>query len=194
MKKLKIIESNEKRDINPITDAGGTVVELDTSNHRVDATLECNGGHFKVHADTPAGVEALCQFIKDNCIHSTIDLLHDNKTRIQDDCTLLKDICYGLAYDAGWHSKPREPGTMIALIHSEISEAMEGVRKDLMDDHLPHRKMVEVEMADAVIRIMDFCGKYNLDIGGAIVEKLNYNTSRADHKLENRAKEGGKTF
>lgn len=124
----------------------------------------------------------------------TLELLNENKLVLETTSNLLKDVCYGLAFDAGWHDKPREPGTMIALIHSEVSEALEGVRKDLMDDHLPHRKMVEVEMADTVIRIMDFCGKYNLDIGGAIVEKLIYNTQRADHKLENRAKEGGKTF
>ena len=41
----------------------------------------------------------------------------------------------------------------LALIHSEISEAMEGARKNLMDDKLPHRKMIEVELADALIRI-----------------------------------------
>ncbi|WP_272657375.1 hypothetical protein [Providencia sp. PROV118] len=39
---------------------------------------------------------------------------------------------------AGWWDNPREKGTLLCLIHSEISEAMEGERKDLMDDHLPH--------------------------------------------------------
>lgn len=58
--------------------------------------------------------------------------------------------------DAGWWDNPREKGTLLCLIHSEISEAMEGERKDLMDDHLPHRKMAEVELADAVIRISHF--------------------------------------
>ena len=71
---------------------------------------------------------------------------------------------------------------------------MEGARKDLMDDKLPHRKMVEVELADAVIRIADLCGHLELDLGGAIIEKINYNKTRADHKPENRAKEGGKKF
>lgn len=103
-------------------------------------------------------------------------------------------ICHLLSKEAGWHDNPREDGTMIALIHSEISEAMEGERKDLMDDHLPHRKMAEVEMADAVIRICDYCGKKGYNLGGAIIEKLKYNQNRDDHKPENRNKEGGKKF
>jgi NTP pyrophosphatase (non-canonical NTP hydrolase) len=85
-------------------------------------------------------------------------------------------------------------GTMIALIHSELSEALEGLRKDLMDDHLPHRKMVEVEMADVLIRLFDFCDYFRLDLGNATVEKDEYNKKRSDHKFENRMAEGGKKF
>jgi NTP pyrophosphatase (non-canonical NTP hydrolase) len=85
-------------------------------------------------------------------------------------------------------------GTKFSLIHSETSEAMEGYRKDLMDDHLPNRKMVEVELADIVIRVMDLAGYLKCDLGGAILEKLAYNQQRADHKLENRNKENGKKF
>ncbi len=40
---------------------------------------------------------------------------------------------------------------------------MEGERKDLMDDKLPHRKMAEVELADALIRIFDYAGAYGYD-------------------------------
>ena len=83
---------------------------------------------------------------------------------------------------------------MLCLIHSEISEAMEGERKDLMDDHLPHRKMAEVELADAIIRILDYGGAFGYDIEGAINEKMEYNKYRADHKRENRSKDGGKKF
>jgi len=86
----------------------------------------------------------------------------------------------------------RNDGEMIALMHSELSEALEGVRKGLMDVHLPHRKMVEVEMADAIIRILDYCAARNLDVGGAMVDKLEYNKHRQDHKRENRMKDGGK--
>lgn len=113
----------------------------------------------------------------------------------------LRDVCYQASFNAGWHTdiktgklKDRNKAEMICLIHSELSEAMEGERKNLMDDHLPTRPMVEVEMADAVIRIMDYCGRFNYDIGGAIIEKMEYNKNRSDHKIENRVKEGGKLF
>jgi NTP pyrophosphatase (non-canonical NTP hydrolase) len=102
--------------------------------------------------------------------------------------------CHEQACKAGWHAERREDGTMLMLIVSEIAEAMEGERKDLMDDHLPHRRMAEVELADAVIRIFDYCGLHGYDLGGAFVEKLAYNRSRADHKPEQRRKAGGKKW
>lgn len=82
----------------------------------------------------------------------------------------------------------------IALIHSEASEGMEGARKNLPDDKLPHRPMIEVEFADAIIRILDLGGALKLDIAGAIQEKREFNRTREDHKIENRVKEGGKAF
>lgn len=96
--------------------------------------------------------------------------------------------------EMGWWNKPREKGTLLMLIVSEVAEAMEGERKDLMDDHLTDRKMAEVELADAVIRILDYAGAYGYDIEGAMMEKLQYNRTRADHQLANREKEHGKKF
>jgi NTP pyrophosphatase (non-canonical NTP hydrolase) len=63
-----------------------------------------------------------------------------------------------------------------------------------MDDHLPNRKMEEVELADALIRIFDYAGGHGLDLEGAYREKTDYNARRADHLPENRAADGGKKF
>ena len=116
-----------------------------------------------------------------------------------DSANYLSELCHGLASESGWWQEgdkenPLSIPSKLALVHSEVSEAMEAHRKDLNDDHLPNRKGFEVELADAVIRIMDLAGAYDLDLGGAIAEKLIYNTQREDHKIENRVKENGKTY
>lgn len=95
---------------------------------------------------------------------------------------------------AGWWDNPREDGTLMMLMVSEIVEAMEGVRKDLMDDKLPHHKMRDAELADAIIRILDYCGHYGIDIGGIVAEKRAFNITRPDHQRENRAQANGKKF
>lgn len=82
----------------------------------------------------------------------------------------------------------------LMLIVTEIAEGMEGHRKSKMDDHLPHRTMLEVELADGVIRICDLAGGLGFDLGGAIAEKLTYNAQRLDHRLEHRNAVGGKAF
>lgn len=58
----------------------------------------------------------------------------------------------------------RNKGQMRMLMISEISEAMEGERKNLMDDKLPHRRMAEVEMADLVIRLADYTAGWGYEI------------------------------
>lgn len=88
----------------------------------------------------------------------------------------------------------RNKGELLCLIHSEISECMEGERKGLMDDKLPDRKMAEVELADALIRIFDYAGAYGYDLDGAVAEKRAFNATRADHKAEARLAAGGKKW
>lgn len=122
---------------------------------------------------------------------------------------VLQDTCYGLANNAGWwqdletgvdvRSWPKVHldnwiSAKLMLTVTEVAEAMEGHRKGLMDTHLTHRTMLEVELADAVIRIMDLAGGMNMDVAGAIVEKLAYNMTREDHQIENRKATGGKAI
>lgn len=111
----------------------------------------------------------------------------------------LQQICHGASRDAGWWKpgdtdNPLMFSNKLCLTHSEISEAMEGDRKNLMDDKLPHRPMREVELADAVIRIFDLAGAYSMDLAGALVEKMAYNKTRFDHSAAARAAAGGKTY
>lgn len=113
----------------------------------------------------------------------------------------VQKFCHSQAKRGGWCTdlktgKPlkRNKGELLMLIVSEVAEAMEGERKSLMDDKLPHRKMPEVELADAVIRIMDYCDAHGYNLAGAMLEKLAYNAERADHKPKNRRKAGGKKF
>lgn len=84
-----------------------------------------------------------------------------------------------IAISKGWWDTTRSDGEIIALIHSELSECLEAFREgNLEDKHLPHRASAEVELADAVIRIMDFAGQKFMDIAGAIVDKMDFNRSR----------------
>lgn len=107
---------------------------------------------------------------------------------------------HGKSKAAGWWNAEVSPAnpyviaTKLMLCVSELAEAMEGLRKDLMDDKLPHRKMGEVELGDALIRICDLAGALGYDLGGATMEKDAYNDVRADHKPGARMVAGGKRY
>jgi NTP pyrophosphatase (non-canonical NTP hydrolase) len=121
-------------------------------------------------------------------------------------------LCHQRSYDAGWwHSTSGSPylqkvggniveynehivPTKLMLIASEIAEAMEAHRKSAMDEKLPNRTGIECELADAVIRIGDLAAALDLDLAGAIKEKMAFNLVRPDHKILNRRKAGGKRY
>lgn len=111
-----------------------------------------------------------------------------------------QSLAHQTATNAGWYCDPttgesveRNFGEVIALMHSELSEALEADRKGLKDDKLPHRDGREVEFADCIIRILDTAAAHGLDVAGALIEKNRFNKNRADHKLESRAS-GGKKY
>lgn len=145
--------------------------------------------------------------------------LNEDHSHVAHCGNFLMNTCHGAAAAAGWWQHKAEghtydlirvmnapltplekllAGALVAqklcLTHSEVSEAMEGHRKGLQDDKLPHRSMLEVELADAVIRIADLAGALRLDLGGAIAEKLAFNAQRPDHKPEARQAAGGKAY
>jgi len=98
-----------------------------------------------------------------------------------------------------WHdpttgARVGNKGEKLMLMVSELAEAMEAERRDLMDDKLPHLKGAVVELADALIRLLDYCGAYGYDIGGAFVEKMRYNATRKDHTNAERLGPNGKKF
>lgn len=114
---------------------------------------------------------------------------------------VLTEECHGVAHACGWWNNlttgellERNVGELLMLIVTEIAEACEGARKDLMDDKLPHRPMLEVELADAIIRIGDLAGALGYDLGGAIAEKMAFNQTRLDHMAHHRLGVGGKQF
>jgi NTP pyrophosphatase (non-canonical NTP hydrolase) len=87
---------------------------------------------------------------------------------------------YMTAKSKGWHDEERETGTLLALIHSEVSEALEADRKGNAENFAE-------ELADVCIRIFDLCGSRGIDLESAISKKMEYNKSRT-------YKHGGKAY
>jgi NTP pyrophosphatase (non-canonical NTP hydrolase) len=110
----------------------------------------------------------------------------------------LAEVCHSANarwwHDAAGNRLDRNKGELLMLMVTELAECCEGERKSLPDDKLPHRPMAEVELADCIIRILDYANAYGYDIGGAFIEKMEYNRSREDHTHAARSKEHGKKF
>lgn len=109
-----------------------------------------------------------------------------------DGLNALRDFCHGEAVARGFYDSPKEKGTSLMLIVSELGEALEADRKGRYADMVSYaeadatpeafkayvKDTVEDEMADTLIRILDFCGAEGIDIAGHVYEKLRYNQTR----------------
>lgn len=96
----------------------------------------------------------------------------------------LVNASHDTARDKGWHDPAPSTAEFIALTHSELSEALEQARDGhpLTDVYRnassPKPEGFPIELADAVIRIADFCGRHQIDLEAAIEAKMDYNRSR----------------
>lgn len=95
-------------------------------------------------------------------------------------CELAKQIYEANKAKGFWSDNvsDRNRGELIALVHSELSEALEADRKQLKDDHLPEYDGFDVELVDALIRLFDMFGAYNIPLDEILQKKLQYNAAR----------------
>lgn len=93
----------------------------------------------------------------------------------------LQRTCYDIADAHGFWPVPnsaRNKAEMIALMHSELSEMLEAVRKPKSDEHCPDFSNEEIEAADVLIRLFDYCEGHKLRLGLAVEAKMAFNISR----------------
>ena len=66
----------------------------------------------------------------------------------------------------------------IALMHSELSEALEALRKPGESEHLPGESQLGEELADVFIRLAHFAYKHDVDLGDLVLKKMAFNAGR----------------
>jgi NTP pyrophosphatase (non-canonical NTP hydrolase) len=108
----------------------------------------------------------------------------DKETQMEQSLKQWQEEIYGWAKSKGWWDNPnREVGTVLALIHSEISEALEEWRDgrpltEIYTDEKGKPCGFPIELADTVIRIVDLCEAKGIDLEAAMRVKQAYNETR----------------
>ena len=91
----------------------------------------------------------------------------------------LQEEAHRIAVEHGWWDRSRSAGEALMLMVTELGEAMEALRDGgPPSEAIPGFSAVEEELADTIIRILDFAEGNNLDLEGALAAKMEYNKSR----------------
>jgi len=94
--------------------------------------------------------------------------------------TEIQNEVHRIAVKHGWWDSPRSIGEVLMLMVTELAEAMEAYRGgNPKSDKIQGFSRMEEELADVIIRLLDFAGKQGLDIEGAVLAKMAYNEGRA---------------
>ncbi len=95
--------------------------------------------------------------------------------------TLLARSVYGTHVRKGFHSPPRTVPHLMGMVATELSEIIENDRNGVSASEsgkIPPFNQMEEEVADAILRLLDFAGLHGLDVGGAVLAKARYNEKR----------------
>lgn len=155
---------------------------LDHFKHQADKYAERTGKDMQVIFDTRSGAYSVFPTnrepdeIFNKCVYRTDE--REEEIMINE----LVEKAHETAKAKGWWQEPKSIGDIIALCHCELSETMEQFR----DGHKPNETYyndkkpegIPTELADVIIRIMDYCGHEGIDLEKAITEKMAYNETR----------------